>query len=133
MLHVGFWGMLSDSVLSHVKKPSHSCPLVLRRLQAQLQVTEYRAQEVERSVQAQLDSLLTRLPASDVEPPQAFVSGLAELQTFAQGLEQRCKHLHDEAAAARRHADPTCLSWALEMGAAFLMQHCHWKVLPTQI
>lgn len=76
-------------------------------------------------MQAQLDALLNRLPASDVEPPRAFVNGLAELQTFAQGLEQRCKRLQDEAAAARRHAHLTCLKLSLhvphaswEMGAA---------------
>ena len=114
-------------------------PLVLCRLQAQLQATESRAQEVERSVQAQLNALLNTLPASDVEPPRAFVSGLAELQTFAQGLEQRCKRLQDEAAAARRHAHLTCLSCLcmFHMPAGkwepLFMQQCQWKMLPKQI
>ncbi len=92
---------------------SQSCFLVLCRLQAQLLASESRVQELERSVQVQLNSLLNRLRAADMEPPRAFMSELAGLQTFAQGLEQRCKHLQDEAAATRRHAHLTCLSRSL--------------------
>ena len=76
--------------------------LLVCRLQAQLQAAEAHAQDVERSVQRQLGATLDKLSALDTEPPRALLRSLADVQAFAESVQQRCQCLEEQSAAAHR-------------------------------
>ena len=82
-----------------------------------MQAAEAHAQDVERSVQAQLAAALDKLSALNLEPPQAIARSLADTQAFAERMGVRCQCLEEQSAAAHRyimtavacHTCPPCL------------------------
>ena len=74
----------------------------LCRLHAQLQAAEAHAQDVEHTVQGQLVAALDKLSGLNVEPPQAIVRSLADVQAFAESVKERCQRLEEQSAAAHR-------------------------------
>ena len=91
-----------------MKSASFSC-----RLHAQLQAAEAHAQDVERTVQGQLIAALDKLSAVNMEPPQAIVRSLADVQAFAESVKERCQCLEEQSATAHRcmiaHMTHACL------------------------
>ncbi len=53
-------------------------------------------------MQGQLVAALNKLSALDIEPPQAIVCSLADLQAFAENMQQRWQHLEEQSVAAHR-------------------------------
>ena len=78
----------------------HKEYLFWRRLQAELQSAQAHAEEVERSMRAQLTGALGRLTALEAEPLQALAERLANAQASAKGVTERCERLEVELAVA---------------------------------
>lgn len=63
-------------------------------------------------MQGQLVAALNKVAALDLEPPQVIVRSLADLQAFAENMQQRWQHLEEQSIAAHRctaGSNPNCV------------------------